>query len=61
MKKQIKQLKKNDTVSWNGQEKTIRNLLPGLGAFDIVIVFTDNTSLCLDEKDKIIFIEKDLD
>jgi hypothetical protein len=61
MKKQIKQLKKNDTISWNGKEMTIRNLLPGMGVSDIVIVFTDNTSICLDENNKIIFVEKDLD
>ena len=61
MKKQIKQLKKGDTISCGTKEKTVRNLLPGMGASDIVIVFTDGSSICLDENDKIIFVEKDLD
>lgn len=61
MKKQIKQLKKNDTILHNGKEQTVRSLLPGMGVFDIVIVFTDGSSICLDENDKIIFVEKDLD
>jgi len=58
--KHVKQLKKNDYImTIFGEEKQISKILPGLGIFDVVISFTDGHTICLDENEKIIFVEKD--